>query len=70
MGGRESRRGPGGDQGVSLIGLDVTALEEPCTKSNEESDRVEKGRSGGHCTVGFLSSRSVAEEPILASENR
>lgn len=47
MGGRESRRGPGGHRAAAVVGSDVTVLEEPYTRSNEESHRVREGRGRG-----------------------
>ncbi len=74
MGGRESRGGPGSHRAAAVVvGSDVTALEEPCTRSKGESHRVREGvvvGGNGRCTVGILSSESVVEEPITTRENR
>ena len=56
-----------------MVGSDVTALEEPCTRSKGESHRVREGGGvggNGRCTVGILSRESAPEEPITARENR
>ena len=74
MGGRESRGGPGSQRAAAgVVGSDVTALEEPCTRSKGESHRAREGGvvgGDGRCTVGILSSESAPEEPIATKENR
>ena len=37
MGGRKLRGGPGSHRAAAVVGSDVTGLEEPCTRSNGES---------------------------------
>jgi hypothetical protein len=77
MVGRESRRRPGSHRvAVSVSGSGVAALEEPSTRSEEESHGSDPGAREGSrwewesqsCSVVILSSERALEEPSTATE--
>jgi len=54
MGGRESRGGPGSQRAAAgVVGSDVTALEEPCTRPKGKSHRLREGRRRGRSPVVY-----------------